>query len=831
MNKITSFNRSIGSLKRLYLHLIIDEHRKNLLNICWKELKKMSRLNIISRMLIAGISFALFLGLSNVVDALLGISAGGSNTCIILDNEVTKCFGRGGYNGDGTVTNRGNTFNSMSLVPELDWGTDLAPVKISMNSIIEASIYDATTCGIVNPSSPSTAPVLKCFGGNRFGMCGMGRNPAGPNITLGDDPDEIVADFEFLNLGDGLYPVDVAVGGKHACAIVSKQDLTVDRQVKCWGDASEGALGNGATTGSLGDAIEDMGEALPFMTLPGGTKALAIGAGHGFTCVIISASSDDHGDVYCTGNGDFGRTGQESDIPISTPAKVELGDGLTARKIAVGSRHACALIEQDSQIKCWGEGFYSAPGNADNSHNIGDGPTEMGDNLLALDFGGGLTVKEVVAGRFHTCVILSDNKIRCFGGNNSPNGQLGQETSCDRRPSFDECDSLVIDTPAELPITDLGTGVVPISLALGSVHSCALVIGPFLGVKAKCWGSNEYGATGVESGTNYGTGGLSTKMGDNLPFVNSGDPAITDGPSTSPTTSRPSKTPSMSPSTSRPSASPNTSAPSKSPSTSRPSDSPTTSRPSNAPSRTPSRSPTISKSPTLTPTIPITGSPFTQSPTEDAAAATVQQATVIGGAIGGSIVFLLAAFVLFSRRKDICGLLGGSGASKSQVNWLEEAQRASPDAPSTYTLPSGAQTAVLKANKYNAPPMNAQPNLGYERYNQPMVAQAIPVASYESGNPVYAGVAREANVRLSTRSVASAAPPAKPTREQIVEKLRMYYQKVDPNKKIEDINDLATWVMLNSEEALYVKLRKKYGTDPNTVMQTMNMSTVDDVDV
>ena len=41
----------------------------------------------------------------------------------------------------------------------------------------------------------------------------------------------------------------------------------------------------------------------------------------------------------------------------------------------------------------------------------------MGDNLAAIDFGPGRTAKAAALGTFHTCVILDNDSVKCFGDN------------------------------------------------------------------------------------------------------------------------------------------------------------------------------------------------------------------------------------------------------------------------------------------------------------------------------------------------------------------------------------------------------------------------------
>ena len=41
----------------------------------------------------------------------------------------------------------------------------------------------------------------------------------------------------------------------------------------------------------------------------------------------------------------------------------------------------------------------------------------MGDNLSIVDLGVGRTAKAIAAGDEHTCVLLDNNQVKCFGFN------------------------------------------------------------------------------------------------------------------------------------------------------------------------------------------------------------------------------------------------------------------------------------------------------------------------------------------------------------------------------------------------------------------------------
>ena len=76
----------------------------------------------------------------------------------------------------------------------------------------------------------------------------------------------------------------------------------------------------------------------------------------------------------------------------------------------------------NSSIKCWG---YNASGQLGlgDANNRGVGSNEMGDNLPSIDLGSGKTARAISAGDSHTCAVLDNASLKCWGKNDS--GQLG----------------------------------------------------------------------------------------------------------------------------------------------------------------------------------------------------------------------------------------------------------------------------------------------------------------------------------------------------------------------------------------------------------------------
>ena len=94
---------------------------------------------------------------------------------------------------------------------------------------------------------------------------------------------------------------------------------------------------------------------------------------------------------------------------------INLGSGITAKSIVAGGSHTCALLD-DNSSKCWGEGEKGQVGQEKTSDDRVP-PT------LSITIGTNRTATAITAGDAHTCAILDNSAIKCWGLNDS--GQLG----------------------------------------------------------------------------------------------------------------------------------------------------------------------------------------------------------------------------------------------------------------------------------------------------------------------------------------------------------------------------------------------------------------------
>jgi alpha-tubulin suppressor-like RCC1 family protein len=224
---------------------------------------------------------------------------------------------------------------------------------------------------------------VRCWGWNADGQLGDGSK------VMRTTPVAV------SGLGSGVRAV--VTGTSHTCA------LTDGGAVQCWGDNRYGQLGDGTTT--------DRTTPVNVLGLSSGVQAIAAGGYH--TCALTTA-----GPVKCWGANASGQLGDGTTIQRTVPVDVAgLVSGVNA--IGAGGSHTCALAGDDG-IQCWG----------DNGHGqLGDGTTALRTTPVAvIGLNGGADA--VDAGRRHTCAVVQEDQLTCWGRNEY--GQLGDGSTENR---------------------------------------------------------------------------------------------------------------------------------------------------------------------------------------------------------------------------------------------------------------------------------------------------------------------------------------------------------------------------------------------------------------
>ena len=265
----------------------------------------------------------------------------------------------------------------------------------------------------------STNGALKCWGDNEYGALGLG-----DLISRGKESSQTGDGLRAINLGTGRTAKAVAAGGYyHACAIVD------DGRVKCWGNNEYGQLGV-ADKEARGDEPNEMGDALPFVDLGNGRTATAVVTTAYNTCALLdNGSVKCWGQSGGNGLGESGgyRGDEPNEMGDALPA-VKLGTNVTAKAIVGGYSFVCALLNSGA-VKCWGDNHLGQLGQGDTVER-GRDANFMGDNLPPVLLGSGRTARAIAAGAWHACALLDNGEVKCWGHNES--GELGLGDKKDR---------------------------------------------------------------------------------------------------------------------------------------------------------------------------------------------------------------------------------------------------------------------------------------------------------------------------------------------------------------------------------------------------------------
>jgi alpha-tubulin suppressor-like RCC1 family protein len=273
--------------------------------------------------------------------------------------------------------------------------------------------------------------------------------------------------------------VAMAAGTDFTCVLLRSGSIT------CWGSDEYGQLGDSLPTpGSSGVSVAAMrdvvalsargrrtcavrtdgsvwcwgglldvrGRPVPaaLWKVEGIASAVAVAPTVQSPCVLLSNRS-----VWCWfeySNGD------RAELAEKLPAS----DGTVA--LVAGTPHTCALLAS-GKVKCWG--FNGVQG------YLGGGGGSEFDEVAAVAVAGIDDAKAIGTGPLHTCVVVGDGRVKCWGSNDF--GRLGDGTWTD----------------SATPVTVMGVSGA-IAVAGGDGHTCAILAGGTV----TCWGRNDYGQLG-----------------------------------------------------------------------------------------------------------------------------------------------------------------------------------------------------------------------------------------------------------------------------------------------------------------------------------------------
>lgn len=341
---------------------------------------------------------------------------GASFSCALLEDGSVRCWGA---NKDGQLG-----YGHTSTLGDDETIESLGPVQIggpATQIAAGASKFGSHACALLEDKS------MRCWGSAKFGKLGLGHTN-----SVGDD--ELPTSAATVSVGG---KVDAIAAGKYnTCAILE------DRSLRCWGWNAQGQLGLGNT--------QDVGDnEIPSSVSPIdlGAKVMQVSVGRRHICALIDGAK-----VRCWGwnnRGQLGLGNTENIGDDEVPSSVDPIDlSAPAIQVVTGELHTCALIldensDEDAaslnkkiwarfspdgqplvgtplggKVQCWGDNKFGQLGYA-HKHSVGDtnSPNAVGTVYL------GAPAVALSAGNYHTCALLADGNMRCWGYNDQ--GQLG----------------------------------------------------------------------------------------------------------------------------------------------------------------------------------------------------------------------------------------------------------------------------------------------------------------------------------------------------------------------------------------------------------------------
>jgi len=349
-------------------------------------------------------------GCSGSLSGIATVSAGYDYTCAVTTGGGVTCWGYGtgtavDVMASGVAAVSAGGFLTCALTTEQTPGAgggvkcwdptsfpSVTPIDVPglTSGVVAVSTGVNYACGLTTEPTPGAGGGVKCWGLNSTGQLGNGTN------IYSSTPVDVCSDSGCTGSLSGVTAVSAA--DHHTCALTVEPTPGAGGGVKCWGDNSEGALGNG-TLGPQDCAIGFYNcSATPVDVSGLGSGVVAISAGLIHTCALTTG-----GGVKCWGSNVFGQLGNST---ITEPELCSLGFACSTTPVDVcsnngcsgslsgiatvssGGLHICAFTT-DGGVKCWG---YNINGQLGNS--TGMASSTPVDLLIDSDVDGCQDVKE-----------------------------------------------------------------------------------------------------------------------------------------------------------------------------------------------------------------------------------------------------------------------------------------------------------------------------------------------------------------------------------------------------------------------------------------------------
>jgi hypothetical protein len=304
-------------------------------------------------------------------DPVAAISASESTTCSLSTSGTVSCWG---------------------VIPD---GTPLGnpratPVTIETHApLVSLTVGSAFACGL-----DETGRAF-CWGANGHGQLGTG---------------DTLPHLGAMPVVDGIHFTQLAAGFAHVCG------ASRGGTVYCWGDNTYGEIGIGKRVSRVLHPTA-IATSIPMQSVASGSI---------YACAIAT-----DGLAYCWGDNSAGQLGDGTAHAHSTPQPVTGGLRFTSLAASRGNSvmdHTCGITTEHAAY-CWGANSSGEAGGPAETACIAFGLAALCNTLPIAVRSLGAAVA-VDAGTTHSCAILTDGSMSCWGDNDK--GEIGDGTHSDQ---------------------------------------------------------------------------------------------------------------------------------------------------------------------------------------------------------------------------------------------------------------------------------------------------------------------------------------------------------------------------------------------------------------
>jgi alpha-tubulin suppressor-like RCC1 family protein len=344
------------------------------------------------------------------------LAAGDFFTCALDHTGVAFCWGVGS---DGQL---GNGLVALSATPVRVSGGPYMAITASGSGVCGLRFDGVAECwGVVQPDffgNPTRmlqpTPVTSSVSFTHISLgyvssCGL--TDGGAAYCWGVEDAGALADG--ADSKATLQPV--AVAGGHTFSTVSEADRNgcgadTNGAAWCWGPNLYGELGtNDTSTDSI---------ALQPVAVAGGQHYTSVSSGFVYACGVTTSHL-----VQCWGYNLTGQLGDGTTTNRIAPATVTGSDFVAvfagATSFGNNDGHTCAL-DTSGKASCWG---YNGYGQLGATSADACTASSLACALTPVAVEGGLLFISLALGKYHTCGMITDGHVYCWGYN--VNGELG----------------------------------------------------------------------------------------------------------------------------------------------------------------------------------------------------------------------------------------------------------------------------------------------------------------------------------------------------------------------------------------------------------------------